>query len=69
MYVRYVKVLQRTSAPVIIDATFQLNILVLMNRSLITIRTGSTVKNFSSHYKVVHLASITVQMLISNKSR
>lgn len=69
MYVRYVKVLQRTSAPVIIDATFHQDQYVQLNRSLITIRTGSTVKNFSSHYKVVHLASITVQMLISNKSR
>lgn len=69
MYVRYVKVLQRTSAPVITDATSHQDQYVKLNRSLITIRTGSSVKSFSSQYKVVHLASVTVQMLISNKSR
>jgi len=48
--VRYVKVLQRTSAPVIIDATFHQHQHFKMNRALMNIRTGPVVKDFSSVY-------------------
>lgn len=50
MSVRYVKVLQRTSAPLIIDATFHQDQHFKLNRALINIRTGPLVKNFSSVY-------------------
>lgn len=69
MYVRYVKALEGTSASVIIDAAYHQDQNVKLNRSLISIRIGPTVKNFSLVYKVVHLASVTVLILISNKSR
>lgn len=69
MYVRYVKALEGTSASVIIDAAYHQDQNVKLNRSLISIRIGPTVKNFSLVYKVVHLASVTVLILISDKSR
>lgn len=50
MSVRYVKVLQRTAAPLIIDATFHQDQRFKLNRALINIRTGPLVKNFSSVY-------------------
>lgn len=69
MYVRCVKVLEGTSAPVVIDAAFHQDQNVKLTRSLISIGIGPTVKNFSFVYSVVHLASVTVLILISNKSR
>lgn len=50
------KVLQRTSAPVITDVTFHQDQHLRLNRALIIIRTGPIVKNLSSVYNCAPFA-------------